>query len=134
MGNVLKVSIEDKFKESGNKSTIYVDYMNIVKVLSPGDIVFVDDGLISLKVTEICPTHLTTGWFWVCCPPPHPPPPVEPLYKGHVGDGSVEKLSSSQREQMYYHYGKWKPGDCYLSFVQRLSSFQSLHCRDLSSP
>ena len=63
-GNVLKVSIEDKYKESGDENTIYVDYMNIVKVLVPGDIIFVDDGLLSLKVTEKTPTHLTTGMHW----------------------------------------------------------------------
>ncbi len=60
-GKVLKVSIEDKFKECGDENTIYVDYMNIIKILSPGDLVFVDDGLISLKVTERFPTHLVTG-------------------------------------------------------------------------
>lgn len=64
MGNVLKVSTEDKYKETGDNNTIYVDYKNIVKVLVPGDIVFVDDGLISLKVTDKCPTHLTTGQQW----------------------------------------------------------------------
>ena len=61
MGDVLKVSIEDKYKECGDQNTIYVDYKNIVKVLEMGDIVFVDDGLLSLKVTEKCATHLTTG-------------------------------------------------------------------------
>ena len=60
-GKVLKVSIEDKFKECGDENTIYVDYTNIVKVLNSGDLVYVDDGLISLKVTEKFPTHLVTG-------------------------------------------------------------------------
>ena len=65
MGQVLKVSIEDKYKEAGDESTIYVDYLNIVKLLKPGDLIYVDDGLISLKVTENFPTHLVTGlWMW----------------------------------------------------------------------
>ena len=64
MGNALKVSIEDKYKECGDDSLIYVDYKNIVKTLKPGDIIFVDGGFISLKVTETCPTHLTTGKLW----------------------------------------------------------------------
>ena len=60
-GKVLKVSIEDKFKECGDENTIFVDYPNIIKILSPGDLIFVDDGLISLKVTERFPGHLVTG-------------------------------------------------------------------------
>ena len=55
------MSIEDKYKECGDENTIYVGYMNIIKILSPGDLVFVDDGLISLKVTGKFPTHLVTG-------------------------------------------------------------------------
>ena len=61
IGHVLKLSIEDKYKEIGDEKTIYVDYKNIVKVCVPGDIVFVDDGLISLKVTDKNSTSLTTG-------------------------------------------------------------------------
>ena len=61
VGHVIKLSIEDKYKEIGDKNVIYVDYKNIVKVCTPGDLVFVDDGLISLKVTERNTTSLTTG-------------------------------------------------------------------------
>ena len=38
-----------------------MDYKNIVKVCAPGDIVFIDDGLISLKVTDRNSSSLTTG-------------------------------------------------------------------------
>ena len=58
---MIKLSIEEKYKEIGDENVIYVDYKNIVKVCVPGDIVFVDDGLISLKVTDKNATSLTTG-------------------------------------------------------------------------
>ena len=58
---MIKLSIDEKYRECGDENCIYVDYKNIVKVLVTGDIIYVDDGLISLKVTEKGPTHLTTG-------------------------------------------------------------------------
>ena len=61
IGNVIKLTIDEKYRDCGDENMIYVDYKNIVNVLDLGDIVFVDDGLISLKVTEKGPTHLTTG-------------------------------------------------------------------------
>ena len=61
IGHVLKLSIEDKYKEIGDENIIYVDYKNIVKICVPGDIVYIDDGLISLKVTDRNSTFLTTG-------------------------------------------------------------------------
>lgn len=60
VGHVLKLSIDEKYKEIGDENVIYVDYKNIVKVCVPGDIVFVDDGLISLKVTDKNASSLTT--------------------------------------------------------------------------
>ncbi|XP_067617419.1 pyruvate kinase-like isoform X2 [Eurosta solidaginis] len=50
---LIKLSTNPAFLEKGNKDTIYVDYTNIVKVIQPGNRVFVDDGLISLVVKEI---------------------------------------------------------------------------------
>ena len=61
IGNVIKLTIDEKYRDCGDENMVYVDYKNIVNVLDLGDIVFVDDGLISLKVTEKGPTHRTTG-------------------------------------------------------------------------
>ncbi|XP_003382927.1 PREDICTED: pyruvate kinase PKM-like [Amphimedon queenslandica] len=59
-GDVLTLSIDEKYKDCGTGSLIYVDYKNIIKVVKRGEIVFVDDGLISLKVTDKTDTTLIT--------------------------------------------------------------------------
>ena len=61
---IFKLTIDEKYKEIGDEKCIYVDYKNIVKIMEPGDIVYVDDGLISLKVRENNGTQLTTGRQW----------------------------------------------------------------------
>ncbi len=40
---------------------IYIDYDNIVKIILPGDLIYVDDGLISLKVTDKGVDWVSTG-------------------------------------------------------------------------
>ncbi|KAG9508690.1 Pyruvate kinase PKM, partial [Fragariocoptes setiger] len=57
-GKQIKVSIDEKYKESGTSEIIFVDYANIVKVVQPGNRVYVDDGLISLVVQEVHSDHL----------------------------------------------------------------------------
>ena len=52
-GDVLKLTTDDTFKEKCTKEVIYVDYKNITKVLTPGKRIFIDDGLISVKATQI---------------------------------------------------------------------------------
>ena len=47
----LILSTEEGLKGTSDK--IYVDYKNITKVLQPGNIVLIDDGLIATKVTKI---------------------------------------------------------------------------------
>ena len=55
-GEKIVLSLDDADKESGNKDKIWVDYKNLPKVIQVGDLVFIDDGLISLKVSF----HFTT--------------------------------------------------------------------------
>lgn len=52
-GNKIKLTTDDSFKEKCSLSVVYLDYKNIVKVVSKGSRVYVDDGLISLIVEEV---------------------------------------------------------------------------------
>ncbi|VDM82161.1 unnamed protein product, partial [Strongylus vulgaris] len=52
-GKKVTLSTDSNFKEACTAETVYVDYKNIVKVVSKGSHVYVDDGLISLVVDEV---------------------------------------------------------------------------------
>ncbi|XP_077996598.1 pyruvate kinase PKM-like isoform X1 [Glandiceps talaboti] len=54
----IRLSTDEKFYEIGDKNCLYVDYVNIVKVVNVGGIIYVDDGLISLKVDKVGPNYL----------------------------------------------------------------------------
>jgi len=56
-GEEIKLSLDDKHQNCGTASCIYVDYKNLTKVVSPGSRIFVDDGLISLKVKTLADDH-----------------------------------------------------------------------------
>ena len=58
---IFKLTIDEQYKETGDEKCVYVDYKNIVKIMEPGDTVYMDDGLISLRVRENNGTQLTTG-------------------------------------------------------------------------
>lgn len=47
------VSLNPDDKETGTKDKFYVDYHNLNKTIGVGGIIYVDDGLVSLKVTEL---------------------------------------------------------------------------------
>lgn len=52
-GGEVKLTTDSAYNEKGNEKLVYVDYINITKVVKPGNRVFVDDGLISLVVKEV---------------------------------------------------------------------------------
>merc|ERR1719454_221127 len=52
-GAKLTVHTDDAWKEKCDGENLYMDYKNITKVMKEGDTIFVDDGLIALKVSSI---------------------------------------------------------------------------------
>ena len=53
VGQDLVLTSDESRKEDGDVNTVYVDYVNLPKVIKVGQHVFMDDGLISLEVTEL---------------------------------------------------------------------------------
>lgn len=58
-GGTIKLTTNKEYAEKGNADIVYVDYSNIVNVVKPNNRVFVDDGLISLIVTNVTGDTLT---------------------------------------------------------------------------
>nr|QZU27269.1 PKM [Onchidium reevesii] len=51
-GESIKLTTDDAYMEKCNKEILWVDYKNIIKVVSVGSRIFIDDGLISIIVKE----------------------------------------------------------------------------------
>lgn len=52
-GNIIKLTLDDSFMDNCDDKILWLDYKNITKVVQQGSHIYVDDGLISLKVKEI---------------------------------------------------------------------------------
>lgn len=52
-GAEVKLTTDAAYAEKGNEKIVWLDYINITKVVKPGNRVFVDDGLISLVVKSV---------------------------------------------------------------------------------
>ena len=59
-GSTLTVHTDEAWREKCDKDNIFMDYKNLPGVISVGGFIFVDDGLISLKVWR--PAE------YICCP------------------------------------------------------------------
>nr|XP_022905590.1 pyruvate kinase-like isoform X1 [Onthophagus taurus] len=49
----IKLTTDKQYADKGNADIIYVDYDNITKVVQPDNYVYIDDGLITIKVDSI---------------------------------------------------------------------------------
>ncbi|KAK9351894.1 pyruvate kinase [Lipomyces doorenjongii] len=52
-GEEMIITTDEEYKNKCDNKIMYLDYKNITKVISPGRIIFVDDGVLSFKVVEI---------------------------------------------------------------------------------
>lgn len=52
-GQSIKLTTDTAYEEKGNADIVYVDYVNILKVVKTGNRIFVDDGLISLICNSV---------------------------------------------------------------------------------
>ncbi|GME92462.1 unnamed protein product [[Candida] boidinii] len=53
LGHEMTFTTDDKYATASNSDLMYIDYKNITKVISPGKIIYVDDGVLSFEVLEI---------------------------------------------------------------------------------
>jgi pyruvate kinase len=56
-GATIKVTTDDSYKEKCTADVLWLDYKNITKVMVIGKRLFIDDGLISVRCTEIGDDH-----------------------------------------------------------------------------
>lgn len=52
-GNTVTVTVDPAFKDKCTADLIYMDYENLPKVMKEGQVMYIDDGLITLTVTAI---------------------------------------------------------------------------------
>ena len=52
-GDKITLTTDPAFKEKCTAEKLYLDYVNITKVMKPGKRIFIDDGLISVVAKEI---------------------------------------------------------------------------------
>uniref|UniRef100_A0A674E0Y7 Pyruvate kinase n=1 Tax=Salmo trutta TaxID=8032 RepID=A0A674E0Y7_SALTR len=52
-GAHIKLTLDDKYKDNCDEKHLWLDYKNITKILKVGGHVYIDDGLMSLKVKEV---------------------------------------------------------------------------------
>ena len=62
-GETIKLTLDDKYMDNCDETHLWLDYKNITKVVELGSHIYIDDGLMSLKVKEIGRTRGTYSRF-----------------------------------------------------------------------
>uniref|UniRef100_A0AAX7UPR7 Pyruvate kinase n=1 Tax=Astatotilapia calliptera TaxID=8154 RepID=A0AAX7UPR7_ASTCA len=57
-GETIKITLDDQYTDNCDEKILWLDYKNITKVVQVGSHIYVDDGLISLKVKEVGSNYL----------------------------------------------------------------------------
>ncbi|KAG0271942.1 Pyruvate kinase, partial [Linnemannia gamsii] len=57
-GHKLIITTDEKYAEACTGDHMYVDYKNLPKVITPGKIIYVDDGVLSFRVLEVDGTNV----------------------------------------------------------------------------
>ncbi|KAJ5590439.1 Pyruvate kinase [Penicillium hetheringtonii] len=53
IGHELNITTDDAYATASDDKNMYLDYKNITKVISPGKLIYVDDGILSFEVIEV---------------------------------------------------------------------------------
>jgi pyruvate kinase len=62
-GSDVLVTVDDQYADRCNAERIYVDYKNLPKVVKVGSFIFIDDGLMRLRVTEVGTDYVKANVF-----------------------------------------------------------------------
>lgn len=57
-GHHMIISTNDQYAEACTGDVMYVDYKNLTKVITPGKVIYVDDGVLSFKVLSVEDDHV----------------------------------------------------------------------------
>ncbi|KAF9439338.1 Pyruvate kinase [Entomortierella beljakovae] len=57
-GHRMIISTDPKYAEACTEEVMYVDYKNLTKVITPGKVIYVDDGVLSFSVLEVNDDHV----------------------------------------------------------------------------
>ncbi|KAF9384621.1 Pyruvate kinase [Podila verticillata] len=57
-GHQMIISTNDEYAEACDGEVMYVDYKNLTKVITPGKVIYVDDGVLSFKVLSVEDDHV----------------------------------------------------------------------------
>ncbi|KAF9273455.1 Pyruvate kinase, partial [Mortierella antarctica] len=57
-GHHMIITTNDQYAEACTGDVMYVDYKNLTKVITPGKVIYVDDGVLSFKVLSVENDHV----------------------------------------------------------------------------